>query len=196
MGDVLTGADCIRGELIGLGKINVLKNHYYGTDAPVDAVAGMLWVDSDDDRVYRYDGAAWVVLGPDIVGTWTPAISFGLADVGVVYGGTNGGRYVRFGNWVSITGWMVLTDKGSSNGNARIEDLPFTCKNDDASYSPATVRLENISFADQWTAWVVKNADALDLFEVTNGGVLSALTDANFANNSTVMISATYEIEV
>ena len=135
-------------------------------------------------------------LGPPNVGVWTPAISFGLAAVGVVYGGSNGGRYSRFGDWVSITGWMVLTDKGSSVGNARIEDLPFTCKNSDSSYSPATVRLENVSFADQWTAWVVKNAAAIDLFEVNNAGVLSALTNANFANNSTVMMSATYEIEV
>lgn len=191
-----TGGNLVSGDRFGDDEGNAVKNHYYGDTAPANAVAGVIWIDSDDDRAYRYDGANWVVLGPDIVGTWTPAISFGLASVGIVYGGTNGGRYVRFGNWVSITGWMVLTDKGSSNGNARIEDLPFTCKNDDASYSPATVRLENISFADQWTAWVVKNADALDLFEVTNGGILSALTDANFANNSTVMISATYEIEV
>ncbi len=191
-----TGGDLISGDKFGDDEGNAVKNHFYGAVFPTNAVAGVLFVYSVDDRAYRYDGSNWVVLGPDIVGTWTPAISFGLAAVGVTYGGSNSGRYVRFGNWVSITGWMVLTDKGSSNGNARIEDLPFTCKNDDASYSPATVRLVTISFADQWTAWVVKNADAIDLMEVTNAGVLTSLTDANFANTSNIMISATYEIEV
>ena len=191
-----TGGDLISGDRFGDDEGNAVKNHYYGPDEPADAVAGVIWVKSTDDKVYRYDGAVWVVLGPDIVGTWTPAISFGLAAVGVVYGGTNGGRYVRFGDWVTITGWMVLTNKGSSNGNARIEDLPFTCKDDDASYSPVSIRLENVSFADKWTAWVVKNDDAIDLIEITNGGVISSLTDADFANNSTVMISVSYEIEV
>jgi len=172
-----------------------------GTEAERVAYGGLelgrFMLCTDTEKLYQgFPGGDVHIVSSDKVGTWTPAISFGLAAVDVVYGGTNGGRYVRFGDWVSITGWLVLTDKGSSNGNARVEDLPFICKNDDASYSPATVRLENISFADQWTAWVVKNADAIDLFEVTNGGVLTSLTDANFANNSTVMISATYEIEV
>lgn len=194
MGDIFTGADAIESKL-SYQEINKIKNCYRGAAAPVDAVAGVLWQDSATNALYQYDGAAWKLISP-LIGTWTPAISFGLAAVGVVYGGSNGGRYVRFGDWVSITGWLVLTDKGSSNGNARIEDLPFTCKNSDSSYSPATVRLVTISFADQWTAWVVKNADAIDLMEVTNAGVLTSLTDANFANTSNIMISATYEIEV
>ena len=40
-------------------KVNKLKNHFYAAAAPADVTAGVIWIDSDDDKVYRYDGAAW-----------------------------------------------------------------------------------------------------------------------------------------
>ena len=197
MADILTGADAISGSRLSYQEANKIKNCYRGAAAPADAVAGVLWQDSADDRLYQYDGAAWNLLGPDEVGTWTPAITFGGLAVGVTYGATNAGRYVRMGNWVTITGRLVLTSKGASNGDALITGLPFTCKNDNGSYAAANVRLFNITFADQWTAYVNINTKTIPLNEVTAaGGVLTTLTDANFADNSEVVIGATYEIEV
>lgn len=64
MADISTGADAIVDEVLSYQKVNKLKNHYYGATAPADAVAGMIWIDSDDDVPYRYDGAAWVALVP------------------------------------------------------------------------------------------------------------------------------------
>ena len=60
MADISTGADATVDEVFSYQKVNKLKNHYYGAAAPADPVAGVIWIDSDDDRTYIYDGAAWV----------------------------------------------------------------------------------------------------------------------------------------
>lgn len=65
MADLLTGADAVVDEIFSYQKVNKLKNHYYGAVGPADATAGVIWVDSDDGKVYRFFGAAWVVIGGD-----------------------------------------------------------------------------------------------------------------------------------
>ena len=196
MADVLTGADCIKGELIGLNKINALKNQYRAAAAPADAVAGVFWQDSADDRLYQYDGAAWNIIPYYEVGDWTPAITFGAAAVGVTYVVNNAGRYVRIGDWVWLTGRLQLTSKGSSVGDALLTPLPFTCKNDDGSWVPTNHRLNVVTFANQWTCFIAANTADITFGEQTEAGVFSAITNADFSNTSVVMIGAHYEIEV
>ena len=194
MPDILTGANAISGSRLSFEEANIIKNCYYGAE-PANPVTGLLWRSNVDEVLRQYNGAAWDIIPFHSVGTWTPAITFGGAAVGVAYGGTNAGRYVKLGDWVSITGRLVLTSKGSSNGDALITALPFTCKNDNGSYAAASVGLFNITFADQWTAYVNINTKTILLNEVTAaGGVLTALTDANFAANSEIVIQATYEV--
>lgn len=65
MGTLLTAADAVVDEILSYQKVNKLKNHYYGAAGPVDAVAGVIWVDSDDGKVYRFYGAAWIEISAD-----------------------------------------------------------------------------------------------------------------------------------
>jgi len=58
-------------------------------------------------------------------GTWTPALTFGGASVGLTYG-TRTGTYTKIGNLVHAEFLIVLTAKGSSVGVASISGLPFS----------------------------------------------------------------------
>jgi hypothetical protein len=74
---------------------------------------------------FNGDTAAANALNDYEEGTWTPAITFGGAAVGVTYG-TRVGRYTKIGNSVSFVFNLTLTSKGSSAGAAVITGLPFT----------------------------------------------------------------------
>jgi len=123
--------------------------------------------------------------------SWTPDLQFGGAKVGITYT-LQGGQYTKIGRVVCLTGAITLSSKGSSNGNASIEGLPFTSLNDDGAYSTANIRIINISFANVFEGGIGKNAAAIQLYEVTEAGVRTTLTDANFADNSSIVLSAIY----
>src|SRR5262245_45536848 len=60
-----------------------------------------------------------------VEGTFTPALTFGGASVGITYA-TQSGFYTRIGRLVHIEIAIMLTSVGSSTGNAVITGLPFT----------------------------------------------------------------------
>jgi len=132
---------------------------------------------------------------PHTVGDWTPAITFGGAAVGATYGANNAGRYIRIGDWVTLTGRLQLTSKGTSNGAVLITPLPFTAANEDGAWTPVNARLNKISFADQWTLFIAANTADITVGEQTMAGVYTDLTDADFANDSVVTINVTYEVQ-
>jgi len=60
MPDIGDGADGVVDERVDYVKFNKVKNHYYAAAAPSNPVAGVIRIDSDDERIYKYDGsAAW-----------------------------------------------------------------------------------------------------------------------------------------
>ena len=89
-------------------------------------------------------------------------------------------------------GFIAVSNKGSSAGSAVIAGLPFLCVDLDRSYGPATLWIEQVSFADHPIAIVMRNTTRVELKEITNAGVVSAITNGDFANNSVVMISGSY----
>ena len=196
MADVLTGADCIRGELVGLNKINVLKNCYRAAAAPVDAVAGVLWQDSADDKLYIYDGAAWNLVGiAPVDGNWTPTITFGGAAVSVTYNAaTTLGRSSLIGNWLFFSGRIALTSKGTSVGNVLIESLPYTVKDYEGAISATSLFTINVSFVNQIQTFVTPNTNEINICD--GGGAYTPLTNAEFADDSILIFSGMYEIEV
>ncbi len=199
MGDVLTGADCIRGELIGLNKINVLKNCYRAAAAPVDAVAGVLWQDSADDKLYIYDGAAWNLVGiAPVDGNWTPTITFGGGSAGpITYNAAQTlGRSSLIGNWCFFSGRLTLTSKGTAVGNALIESLPYTVKNYEGAHSACSFFASKVSFANILQTFVTPNTNEINIYELTEGGVLTNITNVEFENDSGLIFSGMYEIEV
>jgi hypothetical protein len=140
---------------------------------------------------FNGDTAAANALDDYEEGTWTMGVSFGAAAVDVTYG-ANTGTYTKIGRKVTANGFIALTSKGSSAGVARITGLPFTIGSGDSNYSPPALWFNRITFANQFQAYGNTNATTIDLTEVTILGVLSNLTDADFANNTEIMISFTY----
>lgn len=58
-------------------------------------------------------------------GTWTPALEFGGASVGLTYSATPEGFYQWTGNLLTVYFKIQLSNKGSSTGTAMISGLPF-----------------------------------------------------------------------
>lgn len=120
-------------------------------------------------------------------GTWTGGISFGGGSTGITYA-NRVGYYTRIGNIVTVSCYLVLSNKGSSTGTARITGLPFTCVNNASGYSALSVLPLNVTFTGQLSGYANVNDTTIDL--VPSTGV--NLTDVGFANNSTFIISLTY----
>jgi hypothetical protein len=144
-----------------------------------------------DGLTFNGDTAAANALDDYEEGTWTMGVSFGNAAVDVTTS-VNTGTYTKIGRQVAVNGYITLTSKGSSTGSARITGLPFTIANNDANYSAPSFWFNNVTFTNQFQGYGNKNNTTIDLSEITILGALSALTNADFANNSEVMISFTY----
>ena len=126
-------------------------------------------------------------------GTWTIGLTFGGGSTGITTTG-NTGRYTKVGRQVTVSGILSLSNKGSSTGLAEITGLPFTIANANEAYSAASVRFNGISFADVPICIGATNSTKILLQEITNAGVVSDITDADFANTSSCVISFTYTV--
>jgi hypothetical protein len=140
---------------------------------------------------FNGDTAAANALDDYEEGTWTMGVSFGNASVGVTYG-VNTGTYTKIGRQVTVNGLLSLTSKGSSTGNAKITGLPFTIAGGTSNYGTPSLRFENVTFTNQFQGYGGVTTTNIELEEITLLGVASTLTNADFANNSTVMINFTY----
>jgi hypothetical protein len=124
-------------------------------------------------------------------GTWTPAVAFGGASVGITYVG-RGGWYTKIGNTVNITGWFYLSNKGSSTGDVTITGLPFT---EGGKYAVCNFgRFENFTFSVQLNSRIGVGLSQIDLFETSAAGALTSITNSDFTNGAITYFSATYFI--
>jgi hypothetical protein len=113
-------------------------------------------------------------------GSWTPALTFGGASVGITYS-TQLGTYTKVGNMVQGRFAIILTNKGSSVGNALIGGLPFTVGSE---LGNATVELANnfvTNIASNGYCTNVATTITLNRFDTTS---TAAITNSNFANNT------------
>jgi len=128
-------------------------------------------------------------------GTWTPGVSFGGASVGVTYGVSNAGYYTKVGNIATVTGYLVLTSKGSSVGAALITGLPFTVVNDPAGWSAASLLPNKVTFANQIFTQPWINLTVMLMYECTEAGVLTQTNNGDFNNVTTVSIEVVYRVD-
>jgi hypothetical protein len=141
---------------------------------------------------FNGDTAAANALDDYEEGTWTPSLIFSGGSTGITYT-TQAGKYVKIGSKVSVNCYVVLSNKGSSTGTARIDGLPFTVPNAAGNYSPATIVLDGaITYTGQAQGFANINSTSVALGNVTEAGTATALTDTNFSNSSAIMISLTY----
>jgi hypothetical protein len=146
---------------------------------------------TDNGVTFNGDTAAANALDDYEEGTWTMGVSFGGASVGVTTT-NNTGTYTKIGRQVTVNGVLSLSSKGSSSGTATITGLPFTIANSNPNFAAASLWLINISFVNQFQAYGNKNTTTIVLTESTSLGAVSDLSDADFANNSEVMVNFTY----
>lgn len=128
-------------------------------------------------------------------GSWSPGLSFGGGTTGITYSADRGGRWTKIGPLYHLSGRVVLTNKGSSTGAALLTGLPAAAKNSGLAQVPPTLYIENITFADVFQALVLPGSAAISLYETTKAGVVTPLTDADFANNSAIYVNLIYEFE-
>ena len=126
-------------------------------------------------------------------GTWTIGLAFGGASTGITTG-SNTGNYTKVGRLVTVFGYIDLSSKGSSTGSAAITGLPFAVGAASSNYSAASLHLANITFADFPMGFGNTTTTTILLQEITNAGVRTSLTDADFANNSSMIFSLTYSV--
>jgi hypothetical protein len=124
-------------------------------------------------------------------GTWTMGVAFGGGTTGITYT-SNTGNYVKIGKQVTVTGYLELSNKGTSVGIAEITGLPFTISNSSANYSAGSVAFFNITFLGTYNSYGRINSTNIYLNQVTTLGALTAITNTNFANNSAIIFSLTY----
>jgi hypothetical protein len=150
----------------------------------------ILRIDSDGIK-FGTDSAAANALDDYEEGTWTMGVAFGGASVGVT-SSANTGTYTKIGRQVTVNGYIELTSKGSSVGSATITGLPFTIPNLNQNYSAVSLWFNAITFANQFIAIGAVNTTTISLQESSILGVNSPITDADFANNSGIIVNFTY----
>lgn len=146
---------------------------------------------SSGGLTFNGDTAAANALDDYEEGTWTMGVSFGGGSTGITYSNRTG-RYTKVGNMVTVVGYIEMSNKGTSFDAARVTGLPFTIGSGNTNYSSPSLRLNKITFANQYTGFGEPNNTTILLVEQTEAGVETTLNDTNFANNSEVILTYTY----
>jgi hypothetical protein len=140
---------------------------------------------------FNGDTAAANALDDYEEGDWTMGIAFSGGSTGITYS-QNTGTYTKIGRQVTVNGFIQLTSKGSSTGNARITGLPFTIPNLVKNNCAASTLISEISFLNQFMAQGQINTTTIGLYESTSLGSLTFIDDTNFVNTSSISVSLTY----
>jgi hypothetical protein len=128
-------------------------------------------------------------------GTWSPTVTFGGASVGITYNTTfTGATYTKIGNRVCISGFLLLTNKGSSTGGAAIANLPFTSEAGNTKYLGVAIGGSAFTFANQFWATISPSSTSIVLQESTEAGSASSLTNSDFTNGTELYFSTTYSV--
>jgi hypothetical protein len=177
---------------IAIDNVASGQNYYNANDFHLFQNNGVSKVRIDADGLkFGADTAAANALDDYEEGTWTMGVAFGGASAGVIYN-INTGTYTKVGRQVTVNGWLVLIDKGSSVGNATITGLPFAAGSGNQNYAAASLRIDNVTFANIIQGYANIGGTDVPLEEITEAGVLTSITNGNFVNNSSIMINFTY----
>jgi len=128
--------------------------------------------------------------GGYLTGTFTPGISFNNGVTGITYSHQIG-FYTKVGDIVFITGDVLLSNKGSDTGAARITGLPFTSIA--TYYQVISMYYSGVTFVGQFETLVEPNAKVLQLNKVSEAGADANLTNSDFTNTSTIRFTGIYK---
>jgi len=120
--------------------------------------------------------------------SFTPSLRFGGATTGITYT-TQVGRYLKVGNAIDFTIYIVLSAKGSATGAAVIEGLPIASANiTNLIHSVSVTGDTLVNTVDVLAGRVLPNSTGILLYRYFDGS-LTALADTDFNNTSSLSIS-------
>lgn len=136
----------------------------------------------------------WFLFLLGIPQSFTPEISFGNSSAGVTYSLQLGSATVGAGR-VFFDVNLVLTNKGAQVGTARIKGLPQVVKTV-SNYKPSFTLgfVSSVSVDAQLMSTGSPGEPNVYLYRVS-AGTPTLLTDADFANDSVVVVSGSYQVD-
>lgn len=138
---------------------------------------------------YRYTGSAWEIYYQE--GTWTAALLGSTGSIGS-YAASATGVYTRIGKLTSVQCLIGLSDKGSWTGAAFISGLPVSTSSSIA-YQAATIGFfDFVTFSGFPGGYMSASSTNIHITQTQSASVDTDLPYANIANNSGILISATY----
>lgn len=177
----------------GTGTVNkVLRGNGTWGDAPGLTTDGASAVQQVAFAAAQSASTGANVLDDYEEGTFTPAINFGGARIGVT--GTEAGTYVKIGQMVYVNIRLTLTSKGSSAGAATITGLPFTSHGSvNGGLAVNYVSSLGASVASV-LPYIAAGVSTVTLTYIPAAGAASVsnMTDATFANVTDIILSGCY----
>lgn len=120
-------------------------------------------------------------------GTFTPTITFGGASAGITYLRQTG-EYTKVGRIIHFTAHVYLSSKGTSVGTAVIGGLPFTVK----ALRPSSLVVFSHAMTGLTGAPQAAATDSSAIIDLYAQGTVTSLTNANFTDNTILLISGSY----
>ena len=125
-------------------------------------------------------------------GTFVPGLSIGGTPQA---GLATTGSYIRIGNMVDVQAFIALTGAPAGAGGAIITGLPYDVSAiADYGSVPFDLVPVNITYTGQMSAMTTPGTKTAELYQTTEAGARSALTHANFANNSYFYFHMRYSV--
>ena len=129
-------------------------------------------------------------------GNWTPGVTFGGGNTGVSSGASTG-SYTKIGRMVYVSALLLLSNKGTSTGNAQITGLPFSMgAGNKMNGAVSFAYIERISFNEVLTGSVTSGGTTVSLYEAVSGNVSpNAITNSDFNNSTGLRFNITYQTD-
>lgn len=140
-----------------------------------------------------YSDVSWLYESSTTEGEWTPTLEFGGASVGITYS-VQAGLYTKIGRVVTVTGYIHLTSKGTSTGQAKIEGLPFAIKDADGAVGACCIRHGYITYSGSLLGSFYKTYSNILLADAPEDGTTAPtnLTNTHFKTASFIQFTGTY----
>ena len=162
--------------------IEFRENDYTGTTSDPSTT---------DVRLCHMPASAYI---NEFVSTWTPTIA-GKTTAGTPVYSSRGGRVVRRGSIVHVSGWLALSSKGGMSGQLQIGGLPYTIADlnaDRASMYFGFWTGVNMANREHPMGFAVQDTRTVDLYIPAIAGV-GSMTDANALDTLNIYFAMTYK---
>lgn len=163
-------------------------------DTPASGYLALYATTSSTVAFKNDGGTAGTIASHESATSWTPTLLFGGGNTGMTFT-TQVGTYVRVGNLVLVSFFLLLSAKGSSTGSATISGLPFTTAATAGhiyAFPLIGYSLATITAGNQLYCSAVPSTTAMSLRNHAPTAALASLTDANFGATSTIHATGVY----